>query len=306
MQYSTVDRARGRWREILPRLGIADRFLVNRHGPCPLCGGKDRFRFDDRDGSGSYFCGQCGPGPGMLLLRKLHGWDHKAACAAVDEIIGSAAPMPAAPVKDHTAGRLTKIERVLAEADDPTVVHRYLHGRGLSVVPGVLRGHRALPYVDGDGVFVGRIQAVVAPILAPDGRLVSAQRIYADRTLAERKKTMPPAGTIKGGTVRLFDVADQMGIAEGVETAVAAHELFGVPTWAALTADNLAVFDPPAGVRRITIFGDHDASYTGHAVAYALARRLALKHYDVTVEIPPEPGTDWLDVLAPSNAARAA
>ena len=37
---NTVERARGRWREILPRLGIDARFLVNRHGPCPLCGGR--------------------------------------------------------------------------------------------------------------------------------------------------------------------------------------------------------------------------------------------------------------------------
>ena len=50
---TTMTRARGRWREILPRFGIAGRFLQNRHGPCPLCGGKDRYRFDDRDGSGS-------------------------------------------------------------------------------------------------------------------------------------------------------------------------------------------------------------------------------------------------------------
>jgi putative DNA primase/helicase len=47
---NTIERARHRWREILPRLGIETRFLVNKHGPCPLCRGKDRFRFDDRDG----------------------------------------------------------------------------------------------------------------------------------------------------------------------------------------------------------------------------------------------------------------
>jgi putative DNA primase/helicase len=57
---NTVERARGRWREILPIFGIETRYLHNRHGPCPLCGGKDRFRFDDRDGSGSYYCNQCG------------------------------------------------------------------------------------------------------------------------------------------------------------------------------------------------------------------------------------------------------
>src|SRR5215469_1691966 len=85
----TVERARGRWREILPLFGIETRYLVNRHGPCPLCGGKDRFRFDDKDGAGTYYCNQCGAGAGLLMIRKLRGWDHKTACDAIDKIIGS-------------------------------------------------------------------------------------------------------------------------------------------------------------------------------------------------------------------------
>src|SRR5947199_194195 len=44
--------ARGRWHGILPQLGISANLLRNRHGPCPMCGGKDRFRFDDWDGKG--------------------------------------------------------------------------------------------------------------------------------------------------------------------------------------------------------------------------------------------------------------
>src|SRR5690348_13963485 len=60
MRIPTVDRARGRWREILPCLGVETRYLTNKHGPCPLCGGKDRFRFDDKNGDGTYYCNQCG------------------------------------------------------------------------------------------------------------------------------------------------------------------------------------------------------------------------------------------------------
>ena len=67
----TTTRARGRWKEILAQFGIDPKFLTNRHGSCPLCRGKDRFRFDDKDGSGSYFCNQCGPGSGVILIRKL-------------------------------------------------------------------------------------------------------------------------------------------------------------------------------------------------------------------------------------------
>src|ERR1700757_1705274 len=92
LEFNTIERARHRWPEILPQLGIETRFLTNKHGPCPICGGKDRFRFDDKDGSGSYFCNQCGPGNGLTLICKKNGWDFKTACAEIDKIIGADAP----------------------------------------------------------------------------------------------------------------------------------------------------------------------------------------------------------------------
>jgi putative DNA primase/helicase len=68
MTLNTIERARFRWREILPQLGVETRYLTNKHGPCPICRkGRDRFRFDDRDGSGSYICSQCGAGSGIIF-----------------------------------------------------------------------------------------------------------------------------------------------------------------------------------------------------------------------------------------------
>ena len=54
--------ASGKWAAVLTALGVDGRLLVNRHGKCPGCGGKDRFRFDDQDGSGSFICSQGGGG----------------------------------------------------------------------------------------------------------------------------------------------------------------------------------------------------------------------------------------------------
>src|SRR6516165_9202823 len=98
----TVNRARGRWREILPLLGVDTRFLTNKQGPCPMCGGRTRFRFDDKNGDGTYYCNQCGADFGILLIRKLRNWDHKTACDAIDKIIGSlrANKTKVAPRKD--------------------------------------------------------------------------------------------------------------------------------------------------------------------------------------------------------------
>jgi phage/plasmid primase-like uncharacterized protein len=44
MMHITIERARGRWKEILPQVGIDAIYLKNWHGPCPLCV-CDRFRF---------------------------------------------------------------------------------------------------------------------------------------------------------------------------------------------------------------------------------------------------------------------
>ena len=63
--------ARGRWRGILHSLGMDERSLSGKHCPCPLCGGKDRFRFDDKDGRGTYYCSGCGAGDGVKLAMGL-------------------------------------------------------------------------------------------------------------------------------------------------------------------------------------------------------------------------------------------
>lgn len=57
----------GRWFEIFSAAGI-DVKENKKHGPCPLCGGKDRFRVDDKDGRGSWICNQCGAGDGLKLV----------------------------------------------------------------------------------------------------------------------------------------------------------------------------------------------------------------------------------------------
>ena len=65
-------------------------------------------------------------------------------------------------------------------------------------------------------------------------------------------------GPVAGGSVRLSAVGrdGHLGIAEGIETALSAQAIFGVPTWAALSADGLRRWQWPNGINRITIFAD--------------------------------------------------
>jgi putative DNA primase/helicase len=298
MSGGTVERARGRWLEILPLLGVATRFLVNRHGPCPICGGRDRFRFDDKEGAGTYYCNQCGPGSGIILVQRINEWRFKTAADKVDEIIGTGQkpPEPATTKpKDDPNRRLQSVQRVLDQATDRAVVESYLASRGLTVFPEILGGHSRLPYFD-EGRHLGQFPAVIAPVIGPDNSLQSAHRIYVG-DLDPPKKLMPVVDTVTGAAARLFKPGETIGVAEGVETAIACFELFGVPTWAGITAGGLESFIPPAGVNDVVIFPDNDASFTGQRAAFNLASRLNKSGFGVRVEVPPETDTDWLNVL---------
>jgi phage/plasmid primase-like uncharacterized protein len=83
--------ARGRWGSlILPTLDITVPDNTRRHAPCPVCGGKDRFRFDDRDGRGTFFCNQCDPhaGDGFDLVRKARNLPFRETLPLVAGVLG--------------------------------------------------------------------------------------------------------------------------------------------------------------------------------------------------------------------------
>src|SRR5205823_8169014 len=128
-----------------------------------------------------------------------------------------------------------------------------------SVTSAELRGHPRCEYFD-DGRLVGRFPAVVAPILAPDGALISAAVLFSARA-PSRKKFLPKVNTINGAAVRLYEPENgHLGIAEGIVTAMAVRQLFGMPTWAALSAIGVKTWQPPPDITRITVFADNDRS----------------------------------------------
>jgi len=68
--------AKGKWASILADSGIDPVTLQNRHGFCPGCGGIDRFRFDDKNGDGTFFCNGGGEpisGDGFILIQHVTG-----------------------------------------------------------------------------------------------------------------------------------------------------------------------------------------------------------------------------------------
>ncbi len=87
----TVKQACGHWPHILPALGV--KVIKNRHQACPVCGGADRFRFDDKEGRGTWFCNQCGAGDGLKLVEKVLGLSAGEAAKQVNAVTGSLSPV---------------------------------------------------------------------------------------------------------------------------------------------------------------------------------------------------------------------
>lgn len=207
------------------------------------------------------------------------------------------------------------IERLGAQSvrvtrGDP--VSLYLNRRGLGnlwPVPEVLRLHPELPYWH-DGKCLGGFPVMLAPMVSPDRRIVAWHRTFltsdgCKAAVPEPKKLTRAAGPLAGASIPLFKPARGcIGVAEGIETALAASCASGVPVVAAYCSANVAAFQWPAGVRRLTIFADNDAA--GRIASEALQVRAVRAGLQVSVVAPTDPGSDWADVWAARGVAECA
>lgn len=194
-------------------------------------------------------------------------------------------------------------------ADSP--VAGYLASRKLWPLPPA--AHLVLRATRGRHPDTGRTlhPAMIARIDAPDGTLTAIHRTYlAPRDAGgwgklgvDRAKMV--LGPMDGGAIRLSPHAAQMGVAEGIETALAAQALFGLPVWACVSAGGMeAVQLPIMEVERLVIFADRDKpSRTapegrGQQAAQRLERRMRALAVDCRARIPVPPAGDYADIWA--------
>ncbi|MFR4435234.1 MAG: toprim domain-containing protein [Sutterella wadsworthensis] len=216
-------------------------------------------------------------------------------------------------------------ERVWQQAkmidfDDPeqAPARRYLEGRGIRVssrdlsVMDCVRFHPNLAYFDNESrKMVGKFPALVFAIRRFDGEIVNIHRIYLSEDgrkapVPEPKKmTAVAKGTsVTGGSIALLKPEHSViGVAEGVETALAVSTATGLPVWSCVNATLLEKFVPPKDVKCILIFADKDRSLTGQKAAKELSNRLLLSGLTVRIFLPKDPigenekGVDWNDML---------
>lgn len=145
----------------------------------------------------------------------------------------------------------------------------YLVERGIPPVSewpwnpdGVLRFHPALDFEPNRDV--GLFPAVVGKVSDQWGESTGIWQIYIARG-EPRKADLHPSpkigrGPAAGGAVRLGGIGSWIGVAEGIESALAAWFLWDCkrPVWACLSTSGMSAFDPPMEIERITIFPDGD------------------------------------------------
>lgn len=302
------DKTRGRWRSILPAVGINDRFLTGKHSACPLCGGKDRFRWTDRDGLGGYICNQCGPGSGVDLVMKALKVPFAEAKRVIEQHLPSTTVAMPKAVRDRAGASSIDTWRRSHKLDGRDPASRYLASRGLTfdVYPSQLRFLPNATYWHEDKTRTPH-PAMIANFVAPDAGSSTTHTTYL--TGEGRKANVPsvrklaPGPLPKGGAIRLAPSAETMGVAEGIETALSAMRLFDLPVWSCLSTSGLVNWQPPPTCKCVVIFGDSDASFAGQHKAYSLAARLKIEGLHVDVKLPPDVDTDWNDVLMAEQRA---
>lgn len=314
-----TERAKNRWTSVLPMLGVNEKILDGKHHPCPSTGqGDDRFRFSNKNGRGNFFCAcNDGKGDAFKLLECMFGWDFRTAAGKVEEIIGEAGEDAEDAKKVENVIRdLRMIQRKVRDAASDIQTRTYLAGRGIDLDkvyrPGVLHD-ATLNYGLRSAGIERDYHAMVAKVMTHDGKPSTfhltylehgrkAKITYTDGDGKARRRdriVATPVLPMAGGAVRLMPMRSDgvLGVGEGIETCYSAAQLFDVPVWAALNAQQLEKFVPPAGCKKLIIFGDNDNSATGQAAAWALAKRCALKYQlDYEVRIPLRTG-DYNDVL---------
>jgi putative DNA primase/helicase len=296
-------------REIARQLGHAVRVGHDWRCDCPIHAGHSLTLADGRDGKLLVKCfGGC-------------GWRE-----IFDEfrVLGliSGRPVDVDPEREdelrhkreaETKAEIERLRRRIAAARDlyrhskdaaGTPVEAWLRTRGITgPIPPVLRWLQHCPHRNGH-----YFPAMVAPIVNVRGEQIGIHKTFL-RPDGTGKAALPKAeqretcGPFKGGSIRLapYRAGVELLVAEGIETTLAAMQMFGLPGWAAICARGVEALELPPEVRAVAIAADHDTNGVGQSAALSAQARWIAGGRAARILLPPNVGEDFSDVCCRSK-----
>jgi len=269
-------------------------------GACPACGRSTSFALaTGRNGQAVAFChAGCGfdalvaalEGRGLAQPR-----EHR-------RLRGAAAPPPPAPPAPPPRRWSAEAARLWESAAplEGSLAERYLAhrlGDGWRIMRDAVIDAGALRFLPRGGG--GEMLALVVDAITGEPLTIHRTRLGADaRKVADGMpaKLLLRGHQKRGGVVRLVERhGAELGLAEGIETALAVIACGFSPCWSTLDAGNLATMPVLPGVDLVTVFADFDAA--GLRAATACVERWRAAGRGAAVVTPSEPGTDWNDAI---------
>lgn len=261
--------ATGYWPDLLAAVGI-DTPRGGKHGPCPTCGGKDRFRLDNKGGRGTWICNQCGAGDGLALVGLVTGKPIKEAAELIAPLVGvSAGGLDATErerihqqqqtragqdeLRRHKAAR-----RAAAIMQDSEQAHApYLARKNLGVC--LCAVNRILIRDAGENFPPA---SLIVPLYNEANELVNVQLIREDGT----KRYL--AGGQKQQAFHRLNGGELVAVVEGYATGLSVHLATGATVYCAMDSGNLLNVAKIARrqhpTAKIIICGDYDLDEAGH------------------------------------------
>jgi Toprim domain/CHC2 zinc finger len=292
----------------IARRGI--KLLVGRGeciGPCPLCGGRDRFSINVH--KQVWNCRGCAKGGDVVdLVQHLDGVDFRTAV----QTLGGDERRPVAPIAKPTepkesdeekTKRALKIWDEASEVND-TLAEQYLRRRGLDLPEDdhALRFYSPCPFGAGKypclialfrDVLTNEPKAIHRIALGPGGMLIGKRML----------------GRVGGCAIKLDEdenVTIGLSVGEGLETMVAARMRGFQPAWALGSAGALKNFPLLNGVECLSIIVDNDlpdknGKQAGQEAALECSQRWIATGREVRRVMPRRQGADMADLVEVSH-----
>jgi phage/plasmid primase-like uncharacterized protein len=286
-------------------------------GPCPVCGGRDRFIVTP--GKKLWHCRGCNDGGNVIdLVLHIDGGEF---LEAVKTLTGKRPEL-----RDNASiARMQARERERQEleahekaADTAFALQRWNEGVCIWDTPAqtylASRHCDGLFPLDRDAVFrfhpacvfggqqLPCLLSLLRNVDTDEPQAVHRTALTSDGQKIDRKMLGPKAGA----AIKLWPqsaVSNRLVVGEGIETTLSAalhikHRGSPLqPAWACVDAGNLAALPVLPGVQHLTILVDNDKSNTGQEKARECSRRWASSGRDVIRLTPNKTGIDFNDIV---------